>query len=140
MVSPSLAYFMNTDSGAVLTRTARSQPAVQFSTNSFQGNFNLLLSGEDLVKQTFLAMSGQMFADGSGTLNGTEDINDDGSLSANVTLNGTYSVGMDGRGTGSINGPNGTLTIHFYMINTDEAVFVETDNKNDQIGSAQVQF
>jgi uncharacterized protein YjdB len=140
VVTPNLAFFMNTDSGAVLTRTARSQPAVAFSTASFQGNFNLLLSGEDLINQTFLAMSGEMFADGSGTLSGTEEINDNGSLSANVPLNGTYSVDIDGRGSGSINGPNGTLTIHFYMINTDEAVFIETDNKNDQIGSAQVQF
>jgi hypothetical protein len=140
VVTPNLAFFMNTDSGAVLTRTARSQPAVAFSTASFQGNFNLLLSGEDLVGQSFLAMSGQMFADGTGTLSGNEDINDNGSLSANVGLNGTYSVDVDGRGSGSINGPNGTLTIHFYMVNTDEAVFVETDKNNDQIGSAQIQF
>jgi hypothetical protein len=140
MATPSLAYFMNTDSGAVLTRTARSQPAILFSTPSFQGNFNLLLSGEDLVKQSFLAMSGQMFADGSGALSGTEDVNDNGNLSANVSLNGTYAVEADGRGSGSINGPNGALTIHFYMVNTNEAVFVETDSNNDQIGSARVQF
>ncbi len=140
MVSPSLAYFMNTDSGAVLTRTIQSQPAVLFSTSSFQGNFNLLLSGENLVNQDFLAMSGQMFANGAGTLTGTEDVNDGGILSANVPLNGTYSVDVDGRGTGSINGPNGTLTLHFYMVSFNSAVFVETDSNNDQIGSAMVQF
>jgi hypothetical protein len=140
VVTPSLAYFMNTDSGAVLTRTLQSQLAITFTTSSFQGNFNLLLNGEDLVNTSFLAMSAQMFADGSGTLSGTEDVNNGGTLSANIALNGTYSVEADGRGSGSINGPNGTLTLHFYMISFDQAVFVETDANNDQIGSARVQF
>ena len=140
MVSPSQAYFMNIDANAVLTRTIQSQPAIQFSTSSFQGNFNLLLDGENLINTNVLAMSGQMFADGAGTLTGNEDVNDGGILSANVPLNGTYSVDVDGRGTGSINGPNGTLTLHFYMVSFDSAVFVETDSNNDQIGSAMVQF
>src|SRR5579859_6188027 len=140
VVSPSLAYFMNTDSGGVLTRTIQSQPAITFDTSSFQGNFGLLLSGEDLINTTSVAMSAQMFADGSGALSGTEDVNDNGNLSANVALNGTYSVEADGRGSGSINGPHGTLTLHFYMISFDQAVFVETDANNDQIGSARVQF
>ena len=140
VVSPSLVYFMNTDSGAVLTRTIQSQPAITFDTSSFQGNFNLLLNGEDLIGTSFLAMSAQMFSNGSGALNGTEDVNDSGNLSANVALNGTYSVEADGRGSGSINGPNGTLTLRFYMISFDQAVFVEIDTNNDQIGSARVQF
>jgi Bacterial Ig-like domain (group 2) len=140
VVSPSLAYFMNTDSGAVLTRTIESQPAITFGTSSFQGNFGLLLSGEDLINTTSLAMSAQMFADGSGGLSGIEDINNNGVLSPNVALNGTYSVETDGRGSGSINGPHGTLTLHFYMISFDKAFFVETDANNDQIGSALVQF
>jgi len=140
VVSPSLAYFMNTDSGGVLTRTIQSQPAITFDTSSFQGNFGLLLSGEDLINTTSVAMSAQMFADGSGTLSGTEDVNDNANLSANIALNGTYSVEADGRGSGSINGPHGTLTLHFYMISFDQAVFVETDANNDQIGSARVQF
>jgi hypothetical protein len=141
LISPSTAYFLETDSTAVVTGIAEQQAAVTFSSSSLQGNFNFVL-GDSILGGT--ALSGQFVADGSGTLSGTEDEDTFGTLTSNAAITGTYSVENNGRGTSAINdtigGSNNTSNFHFYFVSGSQIRSVEVDPTIFMFGLGEKQF
>ncbi len=139
LVSPTIAYFLETDNSTVITGTAEQQTPASFSTSSLQGNFDFLLN-DDLNGST--AISGQLFSDGSGNLSGTEDQNLFGGLTPNDPFSGAYSIDSTGRGTAAITdqSSNTTSNFHFYVLSGSEIRFVEIDSSSVLGGLGEKQF
>ncbi|HZR27823.1 MAG TPA: Ig-like domain-containing protein [Terriglobales bacterium] len=140
LVSPTTAYFLQTDNSSVVTGIAEQQAAVTFSNSSLQGNFNFVL-GDSILGGT--ALAGQFATDGSGTLSGTEDEDVFGTLISNAAITGTYSVESNGRGTATIDdtigGTDNTSNFHFYFVSGSQIRFVEVD-PNFMFGIGEKQF
>ena len=78
-----------------------------------KGNYAFLLSGYD-ASGNRVAVGGSLVADGTGSItSGVEDLNDTGSTpGTGLTFTGTYSVGIDNRGTITItNSATSTYTM-----------------------------
>jgi hypothetical protein len=137
LISPSAAYFLNTDSSAVLTGIAEQQTPPTFSTATLHGNFDFIF--DDGLFATS-AISGQFAANGSGTLSGTEDDDDFGNLTPHAALSGKYSIDNTGRGTADMTSHNGLSTFHFYVVSDSQIRFVEKVPSNTPMGLGQKQF
>jgi hypothetical protein len=136
LVSPSTAYFLNTDSAAVLTGIAEQQTQVSFSTATLEGNFDFMF-GDGLFATTDI--SGQFAGSGSATFSGIEDDDESGTLTPNAALSGKYSIDSTGRGTADITSHNGLEKFHFYAVSDSLLRFVEIPG-NPLFGLAQKQF
>ncbi len=89
------------------------------------------------------AVTGQISADGNGTLAGTLDLNDPSGVLTNQTLQGSYSVGntAPGRFTASITTPTeGTRNYVGYILDQGQVQLLETDNNLVSAGNATRQF
>jgi hypothetical protein len=140
-VAPSLAFFLSTDSFAVLTGRVEQQTPATYGTSSLQGNFCLLLN-DDLSAAT--TITGQFLADGSGNVSGQEDQNSFGNLTSNIPLSGTYSIESTGRGTttvhATIGGVDHVSNFHFYMVSGSEVRFMQIDPSSRMLGMGEKQF
>lgn len=100
------------------------QQAGAFTAAQFQGNYGFSVAQVNQFGAQ--AVSGQITADGIGALTGTEDISIPPSADQPVT--GTWSIGTNGRGSGSvIVGTGGfatTSTLVFYPISPAEIIFM----------------
>ena len=127
------------DSETVLMTASRT-----FSISIMQGtaNPNSLLHGayafffSGFDTQGVVLATGQFTADGSGNISsGTEDMNRVSGVSINATLSGTYSLGMDGRGTLTLTATNSMgqqLTVIYQLVldSAGNARFFENDASN----------
>ena len=118
-----------TDMTAVSGSSIVTITAVAFSNSSLKGNFVLTLSGLDGNANPFYAI-GAITADGNGNITGgEEDINDSSSgYGSASTMNGTYSIGADGRGTLTFSNSLGQFQFAIAMKAMSNAVLNETDN------------
>jgi len=141
LVSPTTAYFLQTDSTAVVTGIAEQQAATTFSNSSLQGNFSFVL-GDSILGGT--ALSGQFVGNGSGSLSGTEDEDSFGTLIPNAAITGSYSITSNGRGTAAIDdtigGTNNTSNFHFYFVSGSQIRSVEIDPNIFMFGIEEKQF
>lgn len=88
-------------------------------------------------------LSGQISADGKGTLAGTLDINDPAGVTTGATLQGSYNVGTvaPGRMTLSITtAVEGTRSYTGYIVDSGRVLLLETDNNLVSSGDAIRQF
>jgi len=88
-------------------------------------------------------VSGQISADGNGTLAGTLDINDPAGITIGATLQGAYSVGnvASGRMTLTITTMvEGTRSYTGYIVDQNRVLLLETDNNLTSSGDAIRQF
>jgi large repetitive protein len=98
------------------------------------GAYAFFFSGFDT--QGVVLATGQFTADGSGNISGgTEDMNRVSGVSINATLSGTYSLGMDGRGTLTLTATNSMgqqLTVIYQLVldSAGNARFFENDASN----------
>ncbi len=98
------------------------------------GAYAFFFSGFDT--QGVVLAIGQFTADGSGNISsGTEDMNRVSGVSINATLSGTYSLGMDGRGTLTLTATNSMgqqLTVIYQLVldSAGNARFFENDASN----------
>ena len=102
---------------------------VTFNNSSLKGNYIMSFSGVDSSGNSFYAI-GAITADGNGNITGgEEDLNDvtSGYFTAS-SLNGSYSIGADGRGTLNINNSIGNFQFAIAMKALDNAVLNEIDN------------
>lgn len=103
-----------------------------YSNASLSGSYVFRLSGIDTNGGTFVAV-GIFTADGNGNVtSGQEDVNDvfSGVLQQVAISNGTYSVGVDGRGQATLNFSNSApaASFNFVLVSSGEARVVELSN------------
>jgi hypothetical protein len=134
-------------------------PAVVIPT-SLSGTYVISFSGMELNAKagtsTAFAVLGTLTADGKGNLTGTIDLNDlDLTSAAGATSNvqtglattGTYTIGKDGRGTGTlnftVNGTAGktaeTIGLDFVLISTAHGLITRFDNSGSGSGTLDLQ-
>jgi hypothetical protein len=111
-------------------------------TSAFAGSsFSFTVAGLDPDANP-IAEGGVFSLDGSGTITGTADVNDGGTLTvfniADVTL-GTATLGSFGRGTvqGSLDGI--TTTVNYYIVNSEVLRLINVDATDTAVGSAYSQ-
>ena len=85
-----------------------------FSNTSFAGAFAFTLSGTSGIRAPFAAGI-LLAADGAGNIiSGSEDINNGGVLTQNITFSGRYSISSSGRGILTLNSSRGIFNFVFY--------------------------
>ena len=105
------------------------------STGSVSGPLAFTLGGAASSGIPFV-VGGVLSTDGSGHVtSGTQDINNNGGITQNVAITGTYSVGADGRGFLTLNGSSGTTNFIIYPT-TSGVQLVQVDVGESSIGTA----
>jgi hypothetical protein len=111
-------------------------PGSACSNTTIQGSYGFLLTGTN--SSGLAAVVGQITADGKGGLTGSETISNDGAISSNVTLTGTYSIKPACTGTATIT-PSGfpTAKYNLTVVATGKQIeMVDTDAGTTQFGYA----
>ena len=130
-------------------------PAVVIPT-SLSGTYVVSFSGMEMNAKagtsTAFALLGTLTADGKGNLTGTIDLNDldltsavgaTSNVQTGLATTGTYTIGKDGRGTGSLNFTvNGTaeqIGLDFVLISTAHGLITRFDNSGSGSGTLDLQ-
>jgi hypothetical protein len=128
VISSQRALIIRFDNNSSASGTMDLQDVSAFNAAALQGSFAFNLSGIDANGRD-LQQVGTFSTDGAGTITGgVEDANDNGTVSSNLTVSGSYSVGAAGRGTAVITTPNGSSNFAFYVVDANRLKLVETDN------------
>jgi len=132
----SLAFVLTANGHALVTRfepgatasgSIDQQTTSAFSTAALNAGFGLNLSGIDAAGNIF-TIAGAITMDGAGNISGgVLDANDNGAVSVNLPVTGTYNVANNGRGTAAITTSLGTLNFAFYVVDSTHIKMVETD-------------
>jgi hypothetical protein len=105
--------------------------------------FGYFLTGGGIFASNSTSVSGQISADGNGTLAGTLDLNDPTGIYQGQTLQGSYSVGnvAPGRTTAAITtNVEGTRNYVAYIVSPTRVVLLEVDSNLTSSGDAIRQF
>lgn len=136
LTSSGNALLMESDAFGVTSGSVLGQQSGGFSDSSMQGNFAFVLGGASGSKP--FAGLGQVVSNGAGGFTGKEDVNGGGSTASDVAFTGMYSIGQNGRGTGTLTGA-GTTPVRVHLINQSSAVFISADPGEPLIGLAEKQ-
>jgi hypothetical protein len=116
------------------TVTASATVTVLFSNFSLQNSYAFSLSGTITSTGGFFLRAGNLTADGQGhIIGGLEDFNAPSGVKQNVSFNGTYSIGPDGRGTMQICEPSNssctspTSNFQIVVVSAQQAQIIEFD-------------
>ncbi len=128
------------NSGFLASGLLRQQTTSAFSTGAIKGNYAFGLIGADNSgSANRFAVAGQFNANGAGELSGESDNNDNGTGTAQQTLNATdFSVASSGaqagRGTAAITGvTNRTTNFVFYVVNSNEMLMMAIDTETTPV-------
>ena len=127
MVSPSRAFFLDSNGTTVEDGTADLQTLNSFSAASFKGQFAVVMDGIDLTPE-LLSRVGALQLDGSQKAIFTELVNASASLAGGQspgTLSGSYAVSTNGRSTAGLN--SGSLNLVFYAISGSSGYILQAD-------------
>lgn len=110
-----------------------------YSTSSLQGQFAFSLDGNGSSGRFFRA--GSFVADGVGGLNGVlEDIDSaSGPGASPISTTGSYTVGVDGRGTLQFNDGLAPSIFHFVLVNGTQLQIIGFDASGTATGQANAQ-
>lgn len=131
--------------GVTITATATDNTAitgsvnilVQFSNASLSGAYAFGFTGQSGGK--FFAETGSVSFDGAGNVRGgTEDVDQGASATVAIT-GGTYTVGVDGRGSAVIQTANGPVNWQFVLANHGRGVATRFDAAVTASGSFDLQ-
>lgn len=125
------------DSTVVSSGSALAQQGSAFSNASIQGNYGLNFTG--VTNAGEIDSIARFSADGSGHFKGAVDFNNSGALSRGLALNGSYSVGTNGRVTATFSSSQGSFNIVFYLASNSSALTLDLDNNVVAVGSFQHQ-
>jgi hypothetical protein len=109
------------------------------SNATLNGNLGFVVTGTDSNGPT--VVGGQFTADGKGALTGSETISDNGNVTADVPVTGTYTVRANCTGKGAIT-PKGGSASHFnftIVSGGNQVQLVVTDSETVESGSAETQ-
>lgn len=90
-------------------------PATTCSNASVKGLYGLLITGYDSSGLYQMGM-GQINANGTGSFTGIETVSDDGVIFNNQSLTGTYSIGTNCTGSGTIKNVKNGTTSHYNFV------------------------
>jgi hypothetical protein len=118
-----------------------------YTNTDFSGTYVFSFFGTDANGETesFFAIAGTVTADGNGNITGgTVDINDanlgaPGVFTAQALSASTYSVGSDGRGSGSLITPQGTFGIDFVLTSDTHGLISRFDTTGSGSGTLDIQ-
>ncbi len=148
LFSPTQGYYLDERTNAVGGGNIYAQSGAVTSDAAWAGSFATKQFGYFIVNGVLnnnnaSGVSGQISADGNGTLAGTLDLNDPAGISTGQTLQGSYSVGSvaPGRMTLSITtAVEGTRSYTGYIVSQNQVLLLETDNNLASSGDAVRQF
>ena len=120
-----------------------------FTNTTLSGTYVISMAGEDVnlgaSTASYFAVVGTMTTDGKGNITGgTVDINDPdlggtGVFTGQALSASTYSVSQDGRGTGALVTPEGTLTIDFVLTTSSHGLITRFDTGGSGSGTIDLQ-
>jgi hypothetical protein len=148
LFSPTQGYYVDERTNAVGGGNLYAQSGSVTSNAAWAGSFATKQFGYFIVNgllnnNNASGVSGQISADGNGTLAGTLDLNDPSGISIGQTLQGAYSVGSvaPGRMTLTITtAVEGTRSYTGYIVDQNRVLLLETDNNLASSGDAIRQF
>jgi len=116
---------------AETSQTAAATITDTYSAFSMQGPFIFNVPGTyafnqaGCAKSGYFARAGRFIADGQGGLTVAEDVNVAGSPTQHIAVQGSYAIGVDGRGTATITDPTafgcGTTASNYYFVFVSES-------------------
>lgn len=122
------------DLGAIATGSVLQQQSASFSNSTLNGTYGLNFTGVNLNLGSEVDAIAQFTADGNGNLKGAFDFNNSGMLNFSLSLNGTYSIGSNGRGTGTLNSSVGSFGVIYYVASSSRVLFIEADGLQPSVG------
>ena len=143
MVNPSRAFFVNVNGSAVEDGSADLQTSASFSNSSLNGQYGLVMDGDDLTlfpSLGGLSRVGLLQFDGAGGVVLTELANDSftGSGATNPgTLSGIYQVSGNGLIQATFNG--GSLNLIGYAVSNSQIYMLQVDAGTSTSGTAELQ-
>jgi len=138
MISPDRANFISVDFVPAYLGPAERQTLGSFSNVNLSGDYAFGSSG--FSSSGFILTAGRFTANGGGGIAaGVFDENDEGLLEEGVAFTGTYTMGVNGRGTVTLNSALGTSNYAIYMISPSRAFFVQLDSFALATGEADAQ-
>ena len=147
MISPSRAYYLDERTIAIGGGSVYAQSSAVTTNAAWAGSYATRQFGYFIVAVGILpgnstSVSGQISADGNGTLAGTLDINDPSGVFPGLTLQGTYSVGSvaPGRTTVAITTSEGTRNYIAYVVSPTQVLLLDVDSNLTAGGNAVRQF
>ncbi len=148
LISPTQAYYLDqlstgTGGGNVYAQSSSATSNAAWAGSYATKQFGYLLVGGVVRSANSTSISGQISADGAGTLAGTLDINDPTNVYPGQILQGTYSVGTvaPGRTIVAITTPvDGTRNYVAYIVDQTRVLLLETDGNLVSSGNAIRQF
>jgi len=110
-----------------------------YSTSSFQGQFAFSMSGRNASGA--FSRAGSFTADGAGRLSGgLEDVNPAACVTTNpFSFVGSYTIGLDGRGTMAFNDGCSPATFSFVLVNSNQLQITGFDASGTAAGQASLQ-
>lgn len=96
------------------------------SNATLKGDYGFTLTGVN-SSAVLTAIVGQITANGAGGLTGTQTMSDNGVISSNVALTGSYAISSNCKGTATIT-PTGSSAAHYTLV---------IDSKNTQVEMVQ---
>lgn len=143
LVSPSRAFFLDENSGAIEDGTADLQTGSGFSASAIKGQYALIMDGTDFINGQEVARIGTLQFDGSSGITLVELVNDSlsgGGAQSPGALSGHYQVGGSGRITTQISGNNGGgPDLVMYAISSSQAYAMQIDAGENTSGVIQLQ-
>ncbi len=135
--------------GGSSSPTPVAPPSGGYSPTNFSGTYVISIEGADANfnadTESFFAIVGTIAADGNGNITGgVVDINDPDLgapgifLAQNVSAS-TYTVGPDGRGTGTLVTPVGTFSLDFALTSNGHGLITRFDQNGSGSGTLDLQ-
>ena len=147
LISPSQAYYLDqrttvTGGGNVYAQGSSVTSNAAWAGSYATEQFGYFIVGGVVRSGNSTSVSGQISADGAGTLAGTLDFNDPTNISQGQVLQGTYSVGTvaPGRTIVAITTAEGTRNYVAYIVDQSRVLLLETDTNLVSSGDAIRQF
>ena len=148
LISPTQAYYLDQRGNATGGGNVYAQASSVTSNAAWAGSyatnqFGYYLSGGVVQAANSTSVSGQISADGAGTLAGTLDINDPTNVYPGQVLQGTYTVGTvaPGRTMVTITTPaDGTRKYIAYIVDQTRVLLLDVDTNLVSSGDAIRQF
>ena len=139
------------DTSNVVAGRALAQTSGFFGNGSFQGDYALNFSGTDFSPLGEMDIVGHAVPNGGGSIgaNGDSkvDVSANGTLASAALLSGSYSCDVQcsssGRGSATLQTNSATFSsggFNFYVADTGDLLFLETDSNRVLVGIAQRQF
>lgn len=122
------------DLGATASGAAFQQQGAPFSNSTINGTYGLNFTGVNLNLGTEVDAIAQFTANGNGSLSGAFDFNNEGVLNFSLTLNGSYTISSNGRGTGTLNSSLGQFGVIYYIVSSSRVLLIESDGLQPSVG------